>query len=665
MTIDSIEGIEAHVTARVAQAFAEMGAAGAPVSLQKPPSPELGDFAVPCFPLAKALRMAPPKIAAELAGRLAPDEILREARAEGGFLNLKLDPGALARVTVGQVLGSGFDPSTDRSFASGHAPVKQRVLVEFSSPNTNKPLHLGHVRNNTLGLSVCRILAHAGHDVTAVSLVNDRGVHICKTMLAYQRWGEGTDPARAGRKGDHLVGELYVRFDRELDAEYSAWLASPEGEAAYQAWLERRQAAAEQRQKKGKPGKEKEPVDQDLRPRFKKDFEDEYFNTRSALGREARELLRRWEAGDPEVRALWARMNTWVYDGFDRTYQRLGVRFDRVDYESQTYELGRAVVEDGLARGLFRRLDDGAVVADYDTLGLEGGQSPTKVLLRADGTTVYTTQDLGTALQRHDQLRFDRMIYVVGDEQIHHFKVLFALLGLVRPELAHACHHLAYGMVNLPEGKMKSREGKVVDADDLMDEMAELAAEELRTRSEGGRAHAVSGEDEAEIARRAEVIAQAAIKFYLLSFNAASTMTFDPKRSIDFLGKTGPYGLNAYARTRSVIRKAGGAPPVDAETLATLPLLTSDKEQGIVRALMAMPGELRRAEQTLDPSKVVDATFEVARAFNQLYTDKDGHPIVGCQDPARRTARLLLTGAVSCALATGLGLLGIDVLEEM
>lgn len=664
MTIERIEQIESHVAQRLKKAFAQAGAEEAPVVLQRPPRPELGDVAVPCFPLAKQLRMAPPKIAQELATKLETDEVIVEATADGGFLNLRLDPGAVARVVVAQVLSeSPSETDGSRSVGFGSLQAKreeraQRYLIEFSSPNTNKPLHLGHVRNNTIGLSVCRILAHAGHDVTSVSLLNDRGVHICKTMLAYQNWDDGNTPTAAGVKGDHYVGQIYVDFAKRFDEEYEVWLATDEGQKRYADWLARWEAAAKKRKKKSRG-------DEDPRKLFKKDFEDEYFNTLSPLGAEARELLRRWEGKDDEIRALWKRMNSWVYAGFDATYERMGVRFDRLDYESQTYELGRQVVEDGLKKGLFRQIEDGAVVCDYEKLGMKAGQTPYKVLLRADGTTVYTTQDLGTALMRHDEVGFDRMVYVVGDEQKHHFKVLFALLGFVRPDLADACHHLAYGMVNLPEGKMKGREGKVVDADQLMDEMAALASEELRARSKTGRAHSVDGENISEIERRAEAISQGAIKFFLLSFNAVSTMTFDPKRSIDFLGRTGPYCLNAYARTHQILARAGGEPPVDESSSTALATLTSEREQAIVRALMAMPGELARAEQTFDPSKVVDATYEVARAFNQLYTDKEGHPIVACEDAGRRTARLFLTSAVGCAIKTGLHLLGIEALEEM
>jgi len=660
MAIERIEQIEQHLTMKLKAAFAALGVADAPVILQRPPKPELGDFAVPCFALAKALRQPPPKIAVELAEKLEPDELLLAAEGEGGFLNLRLDPGGLARLTISQVLDESRGGDPLRGFGHGHARQRRRYLVEFSSPNTNKPLHLGHVRNNTIGLAICRMLAHAGHDVQSVSLVNDRGVHICKTMLAFQKWNADKTPESAGRKGDHFVGDLYVEFDRRLRDEFAEWFVSEEGLERFERWLTDFKAHQKKQQsaKKAKKAKrEKSPCE-----RFASAIEDDYFNTLSALGAETRELLRRWEAEDPDVRALWQKMNAWVIAGFEATYERMGVKFDHIDFESTTYLLGRAVVAAGLEAGHFRELDDGAVVCDYEKLGLKAGQSPFKVLLRGDGTTVYTTQDLGTALSRHDQIGFERMVYVVGDEQKHHFNVLFKLLGLVRPELADACSHLAYGMVNLTDGKMKSREGNVVDADNLFDELAALAEAELRSRSQTGRAHAVDSEDGAEIGRRAEVIAQGAVKFFLLSFNAASTMTFDSKRSIDFLGRTGPYCLNAYARTRQVLAKAGGQPELDPALLARL---GSEREQGVVRALMAMPGELARAVDGLDPSKVVDATYEVARGFNQLYTDKEGHPIVDCEDGELRAARLHLTQAVGQALRTGLSLLGIETLEVM
>ena len=377
MSIEKIEQIEAHVKQRLEALFAEIGAENAPVVLQRPPKPEMGDLAVPCFPLAKSLRKAPPQIAASLAEKLTPDDVISEAEAQGGFLNIRFDPAMVAGVTIGQVFEETGEGA--KGFGSDSTPEKRRYLVEYSSPNTNKPLHLGHVRNNAIGLSVCKILEHVGHDVTAVCLVNDRGVHICQTLLAYRHWGEGRNPEDLKIKGDHYVGSLYVQFGLRFDREYEAWLESDEGQARFRAWQEARAAKKQKAPKK----KEKEG-DIDLRKVFKSAFSDEYFNTVSALGGEARELLRQWEAGDEEVRTLWQKMNQWVYDGFDATYRRMGVSFDKMYYESETYKLGREVVEDGLSKDLFHRLDDGAVVCDYERLDIKGGQTPHKFFILSE-----------------------------------------------------------------------------------------------------------------------------------------------------------------------------------------------------------------------------------------------------------------------------------------
>ncbi len=638
MNVTSINGLLEHLRARVSAVLQELGVDDRP-ALTAPPDTEFGDLGLACFPLAQKLRKAPQKIAEDVAQRLHPDDVLASARPVQGYVNLTFSTSALARVVLGEALERGD------SFAGAGVAAPRRFVVEYSAPNTNKPLHLGHVRNNVLGLSVTRLLRHVGHDVVAVNLINDRGVHICKSMLAYERWGDGATPQSAGKKGDFLVGHFYVEFERRFSAEYQAWLQTPAAADEREAWL--RTAAGR---------KSKDPAKD-----FASDFRDEYFNRLSPLGAEAREMLRRWEGEDPGVRALWRRMNGWVYDGFNATYNRMGVAFDKVYYESETYRFGKEIVEDGLREGLFRRLADGAVVCDYARLGIDATEGAYKVLLRADGTSVYTTQDLGTAIRRHDEFGFERMVYVVGDEQRHHFTVLFALLALLRPQLRDACFHLAYGMVNLPEGKMKSREGKVVDADTLMDEMAALAREELQQRADAGRAHA-EALDEREIALRAERIAQAAIKFHLLSFAAASTIRFDPRKSIDFLGKTGPYCLNAYARTRSLLRRAGGEPALS-DAAATA--LTTERERAVLKALFAFPARLQAAADGLDPVKLSDATFDVARAFNQMYTDKEGHPIEKCADTDLRTGRLLLALAVGHALRVGLRLLGIEPLEEM
>jgi arginyl-tRNA synthetase len=523
-------------------------------------------------------------------------------------------------------------------------------MVEYSAPNTNKPLHLGHLRNNLLGASIAAILGFHGHEVTRVNLVNDRGVHICKSMLAYERWGEGTDPERSKEKGDHLVGRFYVLFDRRFSEEYAAWQQTGPARERLAAWLESK--AGQQAKKAADKGKGAAPEKV-----FFAKKKDDYFNTESALGAEVREMLRRWEGGDPEVRGLWRRMTDWVLSGFDQTSARMGVGFDHVQYESETYKLGKEIVEEGLEKGVLRRLDDGAVVCDLQQVGLKGE----KVLLRSDGTSVYMTQDLGTALERFDRFKIDQLVYVVGDEQIYHFDVLFRVLGLLRPGLTDACHHLAYGMIRLPEGRMKSREGTVVDADDLMDEMHRLAAAETQARADEGKAHTEDLTPE-EREFRAERIGMAAIKYYLLKFTPKKSFEYDPKESIDFLGQTGPYCLFNYARTRSLLRRAGGAPAFDAQTARRL---TSDRELEVVRLLMAFPDVVARAASSLDPSRVAEYLFELCKSFAFIFTDKANHPIVTCEDEQLRGARLMMVEAVGNTLRAGLGLLGIETLEEM
>ncbi len=666
--VRSIAEIHAHLRAKARAAIAALGGElKGELELVPPPRPELGDWGFPCFALAKSLRKAPPLIAKEIAARIEPDALVARVATEGAYVNLTLAPAALSAIVLAEVLRE-----KDRFGAAQAAPPKQ-VMVEFSSPNTNKPLHLGHLRNNVLGSSVASLLEFYGHKVTRVNLVNDRGVHICKSMLAYRRFGEGTDPARAGKKGDHLVGDFYVRFDRVFSEEYAAWKQTEAARAKLAAWLEGKagKAAAAAAAKDpsapaparsgtaltaAPPGGVNPPGPPEL---FFEGYKDTYFNSESALGGEVREMLRRWEEGDPETLELWRRMNGWVLSGFDASYARLGVRFDEIQYESQTYKLGKALVEDGLARGVLKRLEDGAVVCDLSQVKLKGE----KVLLRSDGTSVYMTQDLGTALMRFERFALDRLIYVVGDEQLYHFEVLFKILGLLRPGLADACFHLAYGMIRLPEGKMKSREGTVVDADDLMDEMHRLAREETRSRAEEGKAHS-EGIDEGELEHRAEKIGLAALKYYLLKFTPRKSFEYDPKESIDFLGQTGPYCLFNYARTRSLLRKAlsGEDPAFRASAAARL---GSDRERELVRLLAAFPETVARAAHSLDPSRLTEYLFELCKAFAFIFTDKVNHPIATCEDAELRHGRLMLVAAIGHTLRAGLGLLGIEPLEEM
>ena len=586
--VERIEQLRQHALEKV---IAALRALGLPedVNLERPKNPEWGDVGFPCFPYARIARKNPAQIAVELAEHIPTDDIIEATNPTGPYLNLKLRAATVTRVVLGQALAEGA------AFGAGGASDPRRWMVEFSAPNTNKPQHLGHVRNNLLGAAVSRMLAVAGHDVVRVNLINDRGIHICKSMLAYQRWGEGATPESTGTKGDHFVGRYYVRFDRE--------------------------------QKGGAHGD---------------------------LVEEAQAMLRRWEAGDEETVALWTRMNGWVYEGFDTTYARLGVSFDHVYHESETYLLGKEIVDRGLEAGIFTRRADGAILCDLTQIGLDGD----KVLLRSDGTSVYMTQDLGTAMARFDEYGMDRMTYVVADEQEHHFRVLFGILALLRPSLEGACHHLSYGMVNLPEGKMKSREGTVVDADDLMDGMRDLAREEVLARD-----HTSALEPE-EVDRRAEIIGLAALKYYLLNFTPRATVSFDPKKSIDFLGQTGPYCLYAYARIQSLFRKAGPQPGAADLTDAIAARLDSPLEQAVVRELERLPTTLTLAARTFDTAKITDQVYRIAKAFAALYTDR-GHQIVGNPDTEAGAARLVLAAAVANAIQTGLTTLGIETLDAM
>lgn len=566
----------------------------APLKLQTPPDPNLGDFAFPCFPLAKALRMGPPVIAARLKPHLEQGELFEKVEAAGPYLNLTVDKPYFARTVVNAVLD---DPER---FGRSEIGQGVKVLIEYSAPNTNKPLHLGHVRNNALGISLTHMLGAVGYEVTPVNLVNDRGVHICKSMLAYDRFGEGKNPQSEGRKGDHFVGDWYVRYDQEERAEFEA------------------------------SGME----DKDA------------FIAQSKLYGEVQEMLVKWEQGDPEIRALWEKMNAWVYAGFDETYKRMGCRFDRFYYESETYRLGKELVQQGLDKGVFFKKDDGSVWVDLTDMKLDE-----KLLLRADGTSVYITQDLGTTKLKFDDFKMDRAVWIVGDEQIYHFNVLFAALKKLGFDWADGCFHLPYGMVDLPEGKMKSREGTVVDADDLMDELFEMEKEEIKSRD-----LPIEG---ADLDRTAEILAQGALKFFILKFLPRTRMTFNPKESISPEGFTGPYVQYAYVRIQSIFRKAGGEPALDVETAGRL---TRPEEIAVIRRLHDFPGEVRIAAEGYNPSRLCTYLFELAREYNRFYHNL---PVLAADEEGDRNARLLLSRATAHVLRQGLSLLGIEVPERM
>ena len=565
------------------------------------PAGQSGDFTVNFFKVASAV--GNPMAAAEKAAAfLAAHEDVESATAVKAFVNVTVKPATLLCESAAQpqeLLKRALLPESER----------RKILIEFSAPNTNKPQHLGHVRNNTLGMSLASLLKRVGHEVIEINLVNDRGIHICKSMLAYQRFGNGETPESSGMKGDHLVGKYYVRFSSAFAEEVKAVRAE--------------------------------------HPEWADKSSDELF-LETEIGRAAQQMLRDWEAGKPEVRELWGKMNSWVFAGFDETYKRMGIRFDHTYLESETYLLGKDIVAAGLEKQVFAKREDGAVICDLGKLGK-------KVVLRSDGTSVYITQDMGTTVKKHDDYTPDTMIWVVGDEQNLHFQMLFEILKRLGYEWAKDLYHLSYGMVNLPNGRMKSREGTVVDADDLFDEMSRLAREACRER--GG-----EGLSEEELAKRGEEIGLGALKFMLLKFNPRTTMIFDPAASLRFEGDTGPYVQYVAARISSIERKAAErGMKLDADDV-TWSLLGAPPEKELAVKLYFYPEVLRGAAVKRDCSGIADYLLELAKAFNRFYRDC---PILACEDPKLAAARLKLALAVRTVIADALGTLTIATPEAM
>ncbi|MDR3184427.1 MAG: arginine--tRNA ligase [Prevotellaceae bacterium] len=554
-----------------------------------------GDLTAMMFPLVKISRRSPEQTG-ETVGAWLKEHCAEVASVNvvKGFLNIKLS----AEFWHAQLQHMAATAAYGVCRASG-----KTVMVEYSSPNTNKPLHLGHIRNNLLGYSVSRLLEANGHKVIKVNLVNDRGIHICKSMLAWQKWGQGETPESAGKKGDHLVGNYYVMFDKAYKEQQAA-----------------------------------------LKAQGKSD--DEAAKQAPAI-RQAQEMLRKWEQGDRDTVALWRTMNSWVYAGFEATYKRLGVAFEKIYYESDTYLLGKKIVEEGLQKGVFTRHDDGSVWVDLTNDGLDQ-----KLLLRADGTSVYITQDLGTAVQRYAEYPFEELIYVVGNEQDYHFQVLKLLLKKLGYTWADTIYHLSYGMVELPAGKMKSREGTVVDADDLMEEMVETAR---KTSLELGKLNDIPA-DEQE--RLFEMLGMGALKYFILKVDPAKTMLFNPKESIDFNGNTGPFIQYTHARIKSVLRKAAAQRLEAAISHAAL----SEREVELVKRMVNFPETLQQAGREHSPALVANYTYELAKEFNQYYHEV---PVLREPDASTKAQRLLLLQQVAGIIKTGMGILGIDVPERM
>ncbi len=569
------------------------------IQLQKTRKEFEGDFTLVVFPFLALSKKRPEETAQEIGEQLKNSlPIIKSFNVVKGFLNLAIAPSYWVELLkhIDATDKWGTTPATEES------PL---VMVEYSSPNTNKPLHLGHIRNNLLGYALSNIIAANGNKVVKTNIVNDRGIHICKSMLAWQKWGNGETPESSGKKGDHLIGDYYVAFDKHYKAELSELM------------------------EKGMSKEEAEAA--------------------SPLMAEAREMLVKWEAGDKEVRALWEQMNGWVYEGFDETYKRLGVDFDKIYYESDTYLVGKETVLGGLEKGIFYRREDESVWADLTGDGLDE-----KLLLRSDGTSVYMTQDIGTAQLRFRDYPIDKMVYVVGNEQNYHFQVLSLLLDKLGFSWGKGLVHFSYGMVELPEGKMKSREGTVVDADDLMDEMINTARE--TSEELGGKLNDLTAEEKAEINR---IIGLGALKYFMLKVDARRNMLFNPKESIDFNGNTGPFIQYTYARTRSIGRKAAEA---GAKTEFTAPESISEKECNIIRMLNEFPAVVRQAGTDYSPSGIANYAYELAREYNQFYHD---YSILREENEETKAFRLLLTDNVGKVIKTAMNLLGIEVPERM
>ena len=565
------------------------------IQLQKTRAEFEGNITLVVFPFVKLARKAPQQVAAEIGEWLQSNagQLVAKFNAVQGFLNLSI----ANRFWISQL------EAVDAEAEYGKLPDRKKLMmVEYSSPNTNKPLHLGHVRNNLLGYSIAKIQEANGWQVVKTNIVNDRGIHICKSMLAWLKYGNGETPASSGKKGDHLIGDYYVRFDKEYKKQIAELMAA---------------------------GKDEETAKRE-----------------APLMLEAQEMLRKWEAGDKDVRDLWAKMNEWVYAGFDETYRRMGVSFDKIYYESNTYLEGKAEVEKGLAAGQFYRREDGSVWADLTKDGLDE-----KLLLSSDGTSVYMTQDIGTAKLRYQDYPIDKMVYVVGNEQEYHFKVLSILLDRLGFPFGKELVHFSYGMVELPNGKMKSREGTVVDADDLMDKMVEDAKE--ISKDKVNTLQGITEEEANEIARK---VGMGALKYFILKVDPRKNMLFNPEESIDFNGNTGPFIQYTYARIQSVLRKA------ESWEKSALSCQLEEKELTLIQRLTDYPAVVRQAGDDFSPAVVCNYAYALACDFNSFYHDLS---ILNEPDASKKALRLLLAKNVAKVLYSSMALLGIEMPERM
>ena len=603
--------IEAQITNSVIAAVKDLYGQDVPekmVALQKTRSDFEGNLTLVVFPLLKTSKKKPEDTAQDI-GKYLKEHCgaIADFNVVKGFLNLVIAPEAW----LGLLNDIDTDPAWGYKNADENSPL---VMIEYSSPNTNKPLHLGHVRNNLLGWSLAQIMEANGNKVVKTNIVNDRGIHICKSMLAWQKWGNGETPESSGKKGDHLIGDYYVAFDKHY-----------------------REEVKELKEKFIAEGMDAEKAEEQAK-------------NEAPLIVEAHEMLVKWEQNDPDVRALWKKMNDWVYAGFDETYKALGVSFDKIYYESNTYLEGKKKVEEGLAKGLFYRKEDNSVWADLSNDGLDQ-----KLLLRSDGTSVYMTQDIGTADMRFKDYPIDKMIYVVGNEQNYHFQVLSILLDRLGFKWGKELVHFSYGMVELPNGKMKSREGTVVDADELIASMIENAkqlSEDKVNKLEG-----ISEEEKNEIAR---IVGMGALKYFILKVDARKNMLFNPEESIDFNGNTGPFIQYTHARIRSILRKAQESQSIPNQP--NTPITLNSKEIDLIQKLSEFPAAVEQAGKDYSPSGIANYCYELTKQFNQFYHD---YSILGADTEEQKAVRLMLAKNVAKTIKNGMALLGIEVPERM
>jgi len=575
-----------------------------------------GDYTIVIFPFVKQIGKSPVEIGAALGGYVV-DKLpyVESHNVIKGFLNFTFTSEWWVQQVARMAAAADY----------GTAPRNgKKVMVEFCSPNTNKPLHLGHIRNILLGWSCSQILDAAGYEVIKTQIINDRGIAVCKSMLAWQLFAEGATPASTGIKGDHFVGQYYVKFDQALKAEYAEWQSTAAGQEVYSA--------------KAKDGQDEET--------FFKAYKNTYFNEHSSLGSQAKEMLLRWEAGDADTKALWQQLNDWVYEGFGETYQKLGVDFDKLYYESDTYLLGKDAVQYGLEKGVFEKDADGSVWCDLSDIGMDR-----KIVLRADGTAVYMTQDIGTAMVRHQDFGVESMVYVVGDEQDYHFKVLFEILKRLGEPYAEKLHHLSYGMVDLPTGRMKSREGTVVDADDLV---AEVIAEAAKATDERGEISMLEPAEQKEVLRK---IGLAALKYFIIKVQPKKRMVFNPEESVDMQGQTGPYIQNAYVRIKSVLRKFDSE-----QALQHNYTDLNEFERAISKWLLVYPDTVQEAAAGYDPSAIGSYCYELAKMYHRFYHEVR---ILTAETEDAKQFRLQLSNMVAATLQHGMSLLGIEMPERM